>query len=272
MTDPRHFIAQRLTQLRASSPLVVNITNYVVMNNTANALLALGASPVMAHSHEEMEDMLNLAGALVINIGTLDRQWIARMKHAAALAVALDKPLVLDPVGCGASSLRTDTARQLCDIAAPLAGRFIIRGNASEVMALAGELRSTKGVDSLASSDAALGAALSLHRQYQAQVVVSGATDYVVGQRIFTLTDGHPLMVRVTGMGCTFTALTGAFAALGDEQGLPCALSAAAVMGVAGLQASKDSAGPGSFQWRFLDALYQLTPEQLAAQVKLVEL
>ncbi|MCF1428577.1 MAG: hydroxyethylthiazole kinase [Shewanella sp.] len=272
MTDPHHFVAQRLTQLRLRSPLVVNITNYVVMNNTANALLALGASPVMAHSHEEMDEMLNLASALVLNIGTPDRQWIDRMKYAAAQAVALDKPLVLDPVGCGATSLRTDTARELCDLAAPLGERFIIRGNASEVMALAGELCSTKGVDSQDPSDAALGAALSLHRKYQAQVVVSGATDYVVGQRVFKLTDGHPLMTRVTGMGCTLSALTGAFAALGDEQGLPCALSAAAVMGVVGLQVSNDSDGPGSFQYRFLDALYQLTPEQLAAEVNMLEL
>lgn len=273
MTDPRQYLAHQLALLRHTNPLVVNITNYVVMNNSANALLALGASPVMAHSHEEMEEMLNIAGALVINIGTLDRQWIARMKHAAQLAVQLHKPLVLDPVGCGASQLRTDTSRELCEIGKALGHSFIVRGNASEIMALSGEIHITKGVDSLESSDNALGAAMALHSQYGCDVVVSGATDYVVGERIFTLRDGHEMMPRVTGMGCTFSALTGAFAALPQSlTGMSPGMASAAVMGVAGKQAASQSQGPGSFQMQMLDALYQLTPEQLAAQVTLSEL
>ncbi|MCL2912769.1 hydroxyethylthiazole kinase [Shewanella corallii] len=272
MKDPRQYLADQLALLRQTHPLVVNITNYVVMNNTANALLALGASPIMAHSHEEMEEMLTIAGALVINIGTLDRQWIARMKHAAQLAVQMNKPLVLDPVGCGASELRTHTSRELCEIAKALGPKFIVRGNASEIMALSGEIRSTKGVDSLETSDNALGAAMALYRQYGCEVVVSGETDYVVGRRIFTLHDGHDIMPRVTGMGCTFTALTAAFAAQPQQEYLSPGLASAAVMGVAGKLAAAQSQGPGSFQMQMLDALYQLTPEQLAASVTVSEL
>ena len=272
MTESRRYLAGQLALLRETNPLVVNITNYVVMNNTANALLAAGASPVMAHSHEEMAEMLALSGALVINMGTLDRQWIARMKHAATLAVELGKPVVLDPVGCGSTSLRTDTARELCELLQPLGSRFTVRGNASEIMALAGELHQTKGVDSRESSEDALGAALMIHRLYGCDTVVSGATDYVVSDRVFTFSDGDPIMPSVTGMGCTFSALTGAFVALASQSDFSPALTAAAIMGVAGKRAAKTCAGPGSFQVQFLDALYQLTPTELAEQVSIGEL
>ncbi|MDF4796491.1 hydroxyethylthiazole kinase, partial [Vibrio parahaemolyticus] len=148
-------ITQALTAVRQQKPLVVNITNYVVMNNTANALLAIGASPIMAHSKQEMAEMMSFAGALVINIGTLDSVWTPRMSYAVEQANSNGKIVVLDPVGCGASSLRTETSREI----ARLANKLIIRGNASEIIALAGEQAQSKGVDALDSSDAALGAA-----------------------------------------------------------------------------------------------------------------
>ncbi|ANQ23454.1 hydroxyethylthiazole kinase [Vibrio natriegens] len=255
-------ITQALTAVRQQKPLVVNITNYVVMNNTANALLAIGASPIMAHSKQEMAEMMSFAGALVINIGTLDSEWTPRMIFAVEQANANGKVVVLDPVGCGASTLRTETSRQI----ARLADKLIIRGNASEIIALAGEQAQSKGVDSLDSSDAALGAAQFLVAEYGANVVISGETDYIVTKsQTVTLGNGHEMMPYVTGMGCTLSALTGAFAAVGDETGL----AAAAVLGVAGEIAAEQARGPGSLQLTLLDELYQLDEQTLAKRLKL---
>ncbi|WP_321462806.1 hydroxyethylthiazole kinase [uncultured Vibrio sp.] len=255
-------ITQALNAVRQQKPLVVNITNYVVMNNTANALLAIGASPIMAHSKQEMAEMMSFAGALVINIGTLDSTWTPRMIFAVEQANANGKTVVLDPVGCGASTLRTETSRQI----ARLANKLIIRGNASEIIALAGEQAQSKGVDSLDSSDAALGAAQFLAAEYGANVVISGETDYIVTKsHTVTLRNGHEMMPYVTGMGCTLTALTGAFATVGDETGL----AAAAVLGVAGEIAAEQARGPGSLQSTLLDELYQLDEQTLAKRLKL---
>lgn len=255
-------VTQALTTLREQKPLVVNITNYVVMNNTANALLAIGASPIMAHSKQEMAEMMSFAGALVVNIGTLDSAWTERMTYAVEQANANNKIVVLDPVGCGASQLRTNTSRQI----AQLANRLIIRGNASEIIALAGEQAQSKGVDALDSSDAALSAATALVKQYDASVVISGETDYIVTKtQTVKLNNGHPMMPCVTGMGCTLSALTGAFAAIGDESGL----AAAAVLGVVGEIAAEQARGPGSLQMALLDELYQLDENTLAQRLKL---
>ncbi|AEX23658.1 hydroxyethylthiazole kinase [Vibrio sp. EJY3] len=255
-------ITQALTAVRQQKPLVVNITNYVVMNNTANALLAIGASPIMAHSKQEMAEMMSFDGALVINIGTLDSEWTPRMIFAVEQANANGKVVVLDPVGCGASTLRTETSRQI----ARLADKLIIRGNASEIIALAGEQAQSKGVDALDSSDAALGAAQFLVAEYGANVVISGETDYIVTKsQTVTLGNGHEMMPYVTGMGCTLSALTGAFAAVGDETGL----AAAAVLGVAGEIAAEQARGPGSLQLTLLDELYQLDEQTLAKRLKL---
>ncbi len=255
-------ITRSLQALRDQKPLVVNVTNYVVMNNSANALLALGASPIMAHSKQEMAEMMSFAGALVINIGTLDSTWAPRMEFAVEQANANGKTVVLDPVGCGASLLRTETSRRI----ARLADSLIIRANASEVIALAGEQAQSKGVDALDSSEAALGAAKFLVSEYNASVVISGETDYVVtAESVTQLNNGHAMMPFVTGMGCTLSALTGAFAAVGDKSGL----AAAAVLGVAGEIAAEQAQGPGSLQLNILDALYQLDEETLAARLKL---
>lgn len=253
-------ITQALSAVREQKPLVVNITNYVVMNNTANALLAIGASPIMAHSKQEMAEMMAYAGALVINIGTLDSTWTPRMLFAVEQANAKGKIVVLDPVGCGASHLRTETSRQI----AQLANKLIIRGNGSEIIALAGEQAQSKGVDALDRSDSALDAARCLVAQYGANVVVSGETDYIVtNDRIVTLHNGHAMMPYVTGMGCTLTALTAAFAAVGDDTGL----SAAAILGVAGEIAAEQSRGPGSLQATLLDELYQLDEDTLTKRL-----
>lgn len=252
-----------LQAVRATKPLVVNLTNYVVMNNTANALLAVGASPIMAHSREEMAEMMGFAGALVINIGTLDSHWVPRMYYAVEKANANNKVVVLDPVGCGASALRTEVSRKL----AALAETLIIRGNASEIIALAGEAAQSKGVDALDSSEQALNAAKQLAHQHQCTVVISGATDYVVStDKVCALDNGHAMMPRVTGMGCSHTALTGAFAAVCEDT-WEAALAATAVLGVAGELAAEKSAGPGSLQLNLLDSLYLLGEPALAARL-----
>lgn len=255
-------IINALHAVREQKPLVVNITNYVVMNNTANALLAIGASPIMAHSREEMAEMMSFSGALVVNIGTLDSLWIPRMMVAVEQANNHNKVVVLDPVGCGASKLRTQTSRQIADAA----NKLIIRGNASEIIALAGEQGTSKGVDSTDSSEAAVGAAQYLAKTYQCNVVVSGETDFIItADRQIKLNNGHVMMPYVTGMGCTLSALTGAFAAVGEETGL----AAAAVLGVAGEIAAEQSKGPGSLQLNLLDALYLLDEETLIQRLKM---
>ncbi|MGA1530085.1 MAG: hydroxyethylthiazole kinase [Kiritimatiellia bacterium] len=244
--------------IRAKSPLVHNITNYVVMNTTANALLAIGASPVMAHSIEEVEDMVGIAGAiggaLVINIGTLSEKWIAAMDKAMRAANEKNVPIVFDPVGAGATPYRTDTCKQLLGSHRP----SIIRGNASEVMALLNSDVTTKGVDSSATTDAALETAKLVAGTYGCVVSVSGETDIITdGEKIIRVAQGHALMTRVTGLGCTASAITGAFAAVNKDT-LAAAAHAMAVMGICGEIAAKKSAGPGTLQLHFYDALHNL--------------
>jgi len=217
-------------EIREKSPVIHNITNYVVMNNSANALLALGASPVMAHAEEEVEDMVTIAGALVINIGTLSPHWIRAMLLAAYRARHLNIPIILDPVGAGATAYRTSTARELLQEVPPA----IIRGNASEIMAILEEDAKTKGVDSLTSSHTAVDAARQLNKNYGCAVCISGETDYIIyGDDITKIMNGHPMMARVTGMGCIATALCGAFAAV-NHAFAEAAAQAMAVMGIAG--------------------------------------
>ena len=242
--------------IRERSPLVHNITNFVVMNNTANALLALGASPVMAHAREEAADMARLARALVVNLGTLSPQWVEGMELAMRTAREAGIPVVYDPVGAGATPYRDEVNAKLLE--APPA---IVRGNGSEIMAVAagfglGAAVRTKGVDSTAGSDAAVEAAAALSEFLKAVVVVSGPTDYVVhGNEVMENGYGTPMMTRVTGMGCTASALCGAFAAVNGDPA-EAALNAMALMGICGERAAAASAGPGSFQTAFLDALY----------------
>ena len=252
-------LASALGAVRAKSPLVHNITNYVAMNNSANALLAIGASPVMAHWTDEMEEMTAIAGALVINIGTLDKEWIEGMFAAGRAARRRGVPIVLDPVGAGATSQRTATALRLIEECKPT----VIRGNGSEIMALVNADIKSKGVDSSASSHDALSAAKTLARNTGAVVVISGATDYITdGTTIHTVEGGDPIMTSVTGLGCTSTALVGAFLAV-ERDAMVAATSAMAVMSLAGERAASYSKGSGSMQMNFLDELYNLTPEKL---------
>jgi len=244
-----------LQQIRSRAPLVHNITNYVVMNSTANALLALGASPVMAHAADEVDEMVAIADALVINIGTLSPPWVESMLMAARAARRKGIPIVLDPVGSGATRLRTTTALRLLEESPP----SIIRGNASEIRSLVLSEQGTKGVDSTHSSEESVDAARSLARRCRCVVSVSGETDVIVdSDSVIRVHNGHPMMTRVTGLGCTATAVTGAFAAV-NPSALHAAAHAMMVVGIAGEIAAERSAGPGSLQVNFLDALCALT-------------
>jgi hydroxyethylthiazole kinase len=255
----------RLAEIRAQAPLIHNITNYVVMNSTANALLALGASPVMAHAIEEVEEMVRLSRALVINIGTLSDAWVEAMSLAARVAVEQGIPLVLDPVGCGATAYRTKVARGLLEIARP----SVIRGNASEIRALARCAGRTKGVDSLHSPDEVFDEARDLARSLDCVVSVSGPVDLIVtADRVAHIHNGHPLMTRVTGMGCTASALSGAFLAV-ESNAFEAAIQAMVTMGVTGELAAERALGPGSFQMHFLDVLHGLQEADILQRARL---
>jgi len=256
-------VSDALARLRSRAPLVHNITNYVVMNTTANALLAIGASPAMVHAEEEAAEFVRLAQALVVNIGTLSASWLAAMEAAAGAANAAGVPWVLDPVAAGATVFRRSASARLAELR-PAA----IRANASEILALAGQTGAGKGVDSTDTTEAAREAARSLARRLGTVVAVTGAIDHVTdGSRVASVANGHVMLTRVTGTGCTATALVGAF--LGA--GLPAfdaSVAALASLGVAAEFAAERSSGPGGFETGLRDALYRLDDAALAARAR----
>ncbi|HEU4561729.1 MAG TPA: hydroxyethylthiazole kinase [Longimicrobium sp.] len=248
-----------LRRLREITPLVHNITNYVAMDVSANALLAVGAAPAMVHALEEVEDFVAISHALVVNIGTLSPAWVKAMHRAADRAVQLRKPWVLDPVGAGATRYRTDTARELA-----VRHPTVIRGNASEILAVAGGVEGTRGVDSAHGSDDALATARALGARLGCVVAVTGAVDYVTdGRRTLSVSNGHVMMTRVTALGCSATALTGAFLAAHPDP-VFATTAALAVIGLAGEIAARDAAGPGTLRQRLIDALYAMDEAALA--------
>ena len=260
-------LKKTLDKIKSKNPLVHNITNYVVMNNTANALLALGASPVMAHAIEEVEDITTISSALVINMGTLSKHWVDSMLLAAKKAKETNTPFVFDPVGAGASKYRIETSKKIIETVAP----NIIRGNASEILALAEVTNSTKGVDSTVDSLDAVKSAILLSKKLKNTIIISGEKDYIItNDNISTISNGNSLMTKVTGMGCTATAITGACIAVTPNPHTA-AITAMAIMGIAGEMAAEKSKGPGSFQVNFIDALHLLTEEIILQKIKLNE-
>jgi len=259
--------ARNLAAVREQKPLIHNITNYVVMNYTANALLAMGASPVMAHAHNEVEEMVSLAGALVLNIGTLTDEWIASMILAGKKASDLGKPVILDPVGSGATALRTDAAHRIIE----QTSIRVIRGNASEILSLRHRDSMTKGVDSLHAVDEAAETAQVLARELETTLAITGPTDLITdGNRVIRVSNGHALMGYVTGTGCTATATIGAFLAV-DPDPVSATATALAFFGLAGEVAAESAAAPGSFMTGMLDALYTITPEKLGSGARIEE-
>ncbi len=256
--------------VRAQSPLVHSITNFVVMNFNANVLLALGAAPVMAHAHDEVAEMAGIAQALVLNIGTLEPAWIESMRLAQARAHERGIPVVLDPVGAGATAYRNRALAGLIEAHAPT----ILRGNGSEVMSVAGLAAATRGVDSAASSNDALAVARDFARRTGAVVCVSGADDHVVDAqgRWLTLSNGHPWMTRITGVGCSATAMIGAFAAVQPDAWRATA-AAMAYLGVVGEWAAEqviaEGDGVGTMAVKLLDGLQLLDDAAFLSRLKL---
>ena len=257
---------ESLRELRERRPLIHQITNYVVMNETANATLALGALPVMAHAIEEVEEMASGAGALVLNIGTLSKHWIDAMLLAGKAANAAGAPVVLDPVGVGATRLRTETAKRILD-EVEIA---VVRGNAAETASLADVEAEIRGVESIGA--AAEGAELARKAARTLRVVasVTGPTDFVSdGRRTLAVSNGDPLLGTVSGTGCMSSALTGCFVAVAPP--LEGATFALAAFGVAGEDAARDANGPGTFHANLYDALYNLEPTTLDRRARIDE-
>ena len=251
-----------LSIVRDQNPLVHCITNYVAMNIAANVVLAAGASPAMVHAAEEMADFTPICSALTINIGTLSAPWFASMTEAAMSANTHNIPWVLDPVAHFISDYRRGAAQTLLAL-----NPTIVRGNASEILALAGQAASGKGADSQDSVTAAHGAAKALAAQFGTVVAITGPTDYLTdGIREAQVAGGSSLMPKVTALGCSQTALMGAYGAIGPA--FDAALAALAHFKVAGASAAKLAKGPGSFQVQFLDALAATQPADLLKVMK----
>jgi hydroxyethylthiazole kinase len=249
-----------LRTLREQKPLVHQITNYVVMNETANATLALGALPVMAHALEEVEEMSGLASALVLNIGTLSHAWVEAMLRAGGAASRRGVPVVLDPVGAGATGYRTETAHRLLEQVRVT----VVRGNAGEVATLAGEEAEVRGVESMGASLEAAELARAAARRLGTIASVTGPVDHVSdGDRVLVVANGHELLTTVTGTGCMSSALTGCFLAAKPDEPLEAAAEALAAFGIAAEDAAGRADGPGSFHVALYDALAALDPDTL---------
>jgi hydroxyethylthiazole kinase len=249
-----------LAAIRERKPLVHQITNYVVMNETANATLSLGALPVMAHAIEEVEEMASVAGALVLNIGTLSKPWIDAMFLAGKAANQAGAPVVLDPVGAGATRLRTETAQRILE-EVEIA---VVRGNQAEVATLAGRQAEIRGVESIGAADSAAELAKVAAAELGRVVAVTGPVDHVSdGNRSIAVANGHELLGTVSGTGCMSTAITGCFLAVAADRPLEAAAEALVAFGVAGEDAAQGAKGPGTFHANLYDALYNLDPETL---------
>jgi hydroxyethylthiazole kinase len=255
-----------LARLREQRPLVHQITHYVVMNETANATLALGALPVMAHAREEVEEMVGLAGALVINIGTLSPLWVDAMLAAGRAANERGIPVVVDPVGAGATRYRTETAKRLLtevDIT-------VLRGNPGEVGTLVGADAEVRGVESISVGGQPADLAREAARTLGLVASVTGPVDNVSdGETVLAVQNGHELLATVSGTGCMSTAITGCFLAAKADEPLEAAAEALAAFGVAGEDAAAVASGPGSFHAALYDALYNLDPATLDARARI---
>ena len=262
MTDP----GATLAAIRERKPLVHQITNFVVMNETANATLALGALPVMAHAREEVEDMAGLASALVLNIGTLAPHWVDAMLLAGTVASQRRIPVVLDPVGAGATRYRTETAKRiLADVDVT-----VLRGNAGEVATLVGIQAEVRGVESIATGEEPAELARAAARALGVVASVTGAVDHVSdGETTLAVANGHELLAAVTGTGCMSSALTGCFLAAKPGEPLAAAAEALSAFGVAGEDAALDARGPGSFHVGLYDALAALDPATLSERARI---
>jgi hydroxyethylthiazole kinase len=260
---PIDIICADLAAIREKRPLIHSITNYVVMNETANAILCLGALPIMAHAVEEMEEMVGIAGALVLNIGTLEPVWIDAMEVAGRRANELGIPVVLDPVGAGATKLRTDSSRRLLE----RVRISIVRGNAGEVATLAGIASEVRGVESIAASAPREEIARRFASTYGCTVAITGAVDVVSdGHRTARISNGHLLLSKVVGTGCISSVMVGAFAAV-QPDALQAAVGGLVALGIGGEMAAQVSGDrPGTFHMELYNALYALDTDSITSR------
>ncbi|MEM7728785.1 MAG: hydroxyethylthiazole kinase [Pseudomonadota bacterium] len=259
MEDP----SRHLEAMRSAAPLVQCLTNFVAMNVAANVLLAAGASPAMVHARGEAAEFARVASAVTVNIGTLDDEWADCMALAAEAARDAGTPWVLDPVAIGATGLRRRAGARLMALRPA-----IVRGNASEVLALCGADTAGRGADAADTVAAAETAARALAARSGAVVAVTGPVDFVTnGNRAVRIEGGHVLMPKVTALGCALTGLTGAFAAVAPP--FEAAVAALGTYAAAGAIAGDMAAGPGTFQVAFLDALHALRPADLEARARI---
>ena len=254
-----------LRRLREAKPLIHQITNYVVMNETANATLALGALPVMAHAREEVEEMVAISGALVLNIGTLSPDWVEAMLLAGRAANEHGVPVVLDPVGVGATTYRTETAKRILDEVRVT----VLRGNAGEVATLVGVDAEVRGVESIDAGGDPADLARTAGAQLGLVASVTGPVDHVSdGETVVAVANGDPLLASITGTGCMSSALTGCFLAVNRDRPLEAAAEALVAFGVAGEDAARVATGPGSFHVALYDSLAALDPATLDARAR----
>ncbi len=264
-----------LKNVKEKSPLIHNITNYVTVNDCANIVLACGASPIMADDKNEVQEITAICGGLNINIGTLNSRTIEAMLIAGKKANALGHPVVLDPVGAGASELRTNTAKRLLDEI-----KFtVIRGNISEIKTLAGASAATQGVDANAADkitadnlDSAVNFAKAFAKQTGAVIAITGAVDIVSdSENAYIIRNGHPMMASITGTGCQLSAMTAAYVTANPDDALGAAAAAVCAMGLAGEIAHSrlsELDGNSSYRNYIIDAIYNMTPEQLEKGAK----
>ncbi len=259
-----------LENVRKNCPLVHNITNYVTVNDCANIILACGASPIMADDENEVEEITTICGGLNINIGTLNKRTIASMLKAGKKANELNHPVVLDPVGAGASALRTETATKLLKEV-----KFsVIRGNISEIKTLALGSGTTKGVDADVADkvteenlDEIIAFAKAFAAKTGAVIAITGAIDIVAdAEKAYCIRNGHPMMSSITGTGCQLSAMTTAFVTANQDNPLEAAAAAVSAMGYAGEVAHtrlSEMDGNSSYRNYIIDAIYNMTPEML---------
>jgi len=269
MMEIEAYTIKCLSRIRQKAPLIHNITNFVVMNSSANILLAIGASPVMAHCRAEVAEMTSLASALVLNIGTIQEDWLESMICAAKTANSIGIPVILDPVGAGATKLRTEAIKKImknCSIS-------VLRGNCSEILSLESSDIKTKGVDtSLSLSDQIVDAAKQMAIEKKCIIAISGEEDCITdGTKVFRVRNGQPIMTKVTGSGCGLTAVTAAFCAVADNNLTLATAAAFGYYGLCGDLAIKTSDKPGSFHVAFIDHLYSTENEEIKKHLKIKE-
>jgi hydroxyethylthiazole kinase len=260
--------AELLDRIHQRHPLIHHMTNWVVMNDTANATLALGALPVMSHAKEEVAEMVAAAGALVLNPGTLYPDLVEAMIIAGKRANERGVPIVYDPVGVGATKYRNDTA----DLILKELHLAVVRGNSGEVGALAGAGGEVKGVESVQGVADPAGVARELAKRRATVVAITGKRDIVSdGTRVFGVDNGHELLKTVTGTGCMATTVIAIFCAVESDK-LLAAAAALAAYGLAAQQAARGARGPGSFRTALLDCLYNLKPADVEKGARIVDL